>query len=212
MTRTEPQHPPLAPHVALDEYATGVLSAHERGEVEKHLEGCAECRAELAAIEALRSDLRGAYDREPGPGPRVRRAVFEHIDADGRDRVVPIGTKRRVPSLPRWAQLAALVLIVVQGGLLVRPTTEPVVATGPVVARGLEAQPTRLLISFNPNATEAQMRGVLEALGAHIVDGPTRSGEYRIELPAGEDPKRMADRLAAARAQGDLVQSLVIAP
>lgn len=52
----------------------------------------------------------------------------------------------------RWAPAAALLLIVIQGA------------------------------AFNPLALAAQMRELLDALGARIVDGPAATGAYVIEL------------------------------
>jgi hypothetical protein len=117
----------------------------------------------------------------------------------------------RAPSLPRWAQLAAMVLIVVQAALLIRPLTAPAVPPEQVTPRGLTQAPTQLRVVFNPNATDAQIRELLGALGARIVDGPSATGAYRVELQA-TDPTAVATALAAARARQDVLQSVDAAP
>ncbi|HEY6597751.1 MAG TPA: hypothetical protein VIZ30_00455 [Pseudomonadales bacterium] len=113
--------------------------------------------------------------------------------------------------MPLWAQLAAVVLILVQAGLLIRPLTTPAVPPDHVIARGLPSAPTRLQVVFNPTATEADIRGLLRSLSARIVDGPTPTGAYRLELTGG-DPKSVADKLRAARARRDILQSLDVVP
>ena len=207
------------PHVALDEYVTGVLSDDRRREVEAHLASCAECRAELESIRRLHAGLRAAFDAQTAPSARVKREVFTQVGGSGstarfdsgEPRIAPPARRFRVRSLPPWAQLAAVVLILVQAGLLIRPLTTPAAPPDQVVARGLTSAPMRLQVVFNPTATEADIRGLLGALGARIVDGPTPTGEYRLELTGG-DPKRVADELRVARARHDVVQSIDVAP
>jgi hypothetical protein len=66
---------------------------------------------------------------------------------------------------------------------------------------------TRLRLVFNPQATELQIRTLLQALGARVVDGPLPGGAYIVEV-APADPKAFGDKLRAARANGDVLQSL----
>lgn len=65
----------------LPAYSLGSLDPAEKSDFEHHLEGCAECQAELAwlepAAEVLASDIR---QYEPSPGLRSR--VMAEIDAD----------------------------------------------------------------------------------------------------------------------------------
>ena len=227
------------PHVAIDEYVTGVLSPDEQRTVEMHIFECDECRAELEATRRLHARLQAALDTEPGPSERVRRDVFAQIAArppaastgvpapaatqvadatsapGGRvgepGNVVRPSRWSRAPSLPRWAQLAAVVLIVVQAALLIRPLTEPAVPPDQVEPRGVAQAPAHLRVVFNPAATDAQIRAVLQTLGARIVDGPSAAGAYRLEL-RGADPKAVAAAIAAARAQPEVLQSVDAAP
>jgi hypothetical protein len=69
----------------------------------------------------------------------------------------------------------------------------------------------RLQVVFNPTATEADIRGLLKSLGARIIDGPTPTGAYRLELTGG-DPQSVAEKLRAARLRRDILQSLDVAP
>ena len=227
------------PHVAIDEYVTGALSPDEQRAVEAHIFECDECRAELEATRRLHARLQAALDDEPGPSERVRRDVFAQIAArpqassagvaapdvanvagapgapGGRagepTNVVRPSRWSRAPSLPRWAQLAAVVLIVVQAALLIRPLTEPAVPPDQVVPRGVGQAALHLRVVFNPAATDAQIRDVLRTLGARVVDGPSASGAYRLELQ-GADPKTVAAAIAAARAQQDVLQSVDATP
>jgi hypothetical protein len=103
------------------------------------------------------------------------------------------------------------VLIVVQAGVLVKVIPERGNTGGEVTRRGLAPAPTRLRAVFNSQATEAQIRELLGSLGARIVDGPASGDVYVIEL-ASSDPKSLGEQLNAARARGDILRSLDVAP
>jgi anti-sigma factor RsiW len=212
---------------ALAWYLAGALSDSERQAVERHLESCAECRAELESIRALRQDLRGAYDAEPGPSSRVKHAVLEGIKAPAGESIAQIEAFRRrefTPPrdaaakrgwsrtfrVPQWASVAAMLVIVVQAGLLIRSNVVSLPSDGEVTTRGLAPSATRLRAVFVPQASALQIRELLGSLGARIVDGPTDEGAYVIELPSG-DPKSLGTKLKAARAS-NVLQSLDLAP
>lgn len=205
-------------------YVTGQLSESERHEFTRHLESCAECQAELQSMTELKAELRDAFDAQRGPSPRARTALLAQLEAAAPshvDRRVPPAKHRslleqlsvwlRAPLVPRWAPAAALVLILVQAGLLLRMTPNPGPPASEVATRGLATSATRLTIVFNPLASETQIRELLTALGARIVDGPTAAGRYTIEITAA-DPKTVSEKLRAARAHSDILQSLDIAP
>lgn len=134
------------------------VGAEERGEVAvvtAHLEGCADCREDHAAIDRVRADLA----RLPAPAPQRdwQRQVWATIE------------KRRKP---RWWRLALPIALPLAGaaamaGLLLR-TPAPPPETGVLLA-----------VHFEPNPTRARTRGpgdaavgdlvVLEAAG---IDAP----------------------------------------
>ena len=76
----------------LDEYAASELSAQERGEVDEHLRGCADCRAALSGLRSLDARVRALPVRalpddflaqvyaklakeRPGTGPALHRSL-----------------------------------------------------------------------------------------------------------------------------------------
>jgi hypothetical protein len=64
----------------LDEYIDGGLAAEESGEVERHLEGCAECAAEVESLLALRARTRD-LPREIAPGRDLWPEIQARIQA-----------------------------------------------------------------------------------------------------------------------------------
>jgi anti-sigma factor RsiW len=70
----------------LDEYIDGGLAAAERDEVERHLEGCAECAAEVESLLTLRARTR-ALPREIAPGRDLWPEIQARIQAAPAPRV-----------------------------------------------------------------------------------------------------------------------------
>lgn len=202
---------------ALPGYVTGGLSERDRDIVAAHVAQCDECRAEVESLARLHTDVANELDAEPGPSPRVKQAVFAAIAADEpAPNVVTLRPRSRVsewlraPSMPRWAQAAAIAVIVLQAGLLVRSGLEPSPATD-ATPRGLSTHATRLRVVFNPQSSQAQMRELLGSIGGQVIAGPNAEGTFVIEL-RDTDPVTVADALRAARAHPDVLQSVEIAP
>jgi hypothetical protein len=170
---------------------------------------------ELASTIELRRALRTAFDAEPGPAPRARAAVLRRIHAQKSDQRVswlaPVAAWLRAPLVPRWAPAAALLLIVIQGAALIHMLPGRTNPAATVTTRALVTTATRLRVVFNPLASAAQMRELLDALGARIVDGPASTGAYVVELAAA-DPKQLSEKLNAARARHDVLLTLELAP
>lgn len=170
---------------------------------------------ELAATIELRRAVRNAFDAEPGPAPRVRAAVFKRIHASdsvqGASLLANLAAWLRAPRVPRWAPAVALLLIVIQGAVLLRMLPSRTSSTATVTTRALATTATRLRVVFNPLASAAQMRELLDTLGARIIDGPASTGAYVIEL-AVADPKQLSEKLNAARARHEVLLTLELAP
>jgi anti-sigma factor RsiW len=92
---------------ALVDLAVGTLDAAGAAPVQAHLAGCAECRADLAAMRGLPSELRDADLPEPDEDfwRRQRQAIMRRVRASG----VPSG---RV-STRRWQLVAAAATVVI---------------------------------------------------------------------------------------------------
>ena len=90
----------------LSAYLDGELSAEERREVAAHLEGCEECRRELALLKRLDAAL-GSLDA-PAPARLAERVL---------DRLQP---RRRRYVWQSLALAASLILGIVLGGTLAR--------------------------------------------------------------------------------------------
>jgi len=175
------------PDELLPWYANRSLGEAEHAAVEAHLRGCERCRAEVEFLAALRE--------------QVQRAPAVRMDEVGLQRL--LRQVRREQARPRRRlalAAAAAVVIVVQAALIGwLATREPVFEPlgGPAPA-GVVLQ-----LRFEPSATEANIRALLEAQHAVVIDGPSALGIYRVRLQglraddAGAVSKALADFRAA---------------
>lgn len=172
-------------------------------------------RAELASLRQLQRAVRQAFEAEPGPSPRAKVAVLQRIHAaDSGTRaswLEQFAAWLRAPLVPRWASAAALLLIVIQGAALVRMMPSRTNSSTAVTTRAVATNATRLRVVFNPLASAAQVRELLDSLGARIVDGPAPTGGYVIELTAA-DPRSLSKKLSVARARRDVLLTIDLAP
>jgi hypothetical protein len=169
----------------------------------------------LASKNEWQRAVRTAFDAEPGPAPHVRAAVLRQIRARDPDKrggfLAQLLAWLRAPLVPRWAPAVAMLLIMIQGAALIHMLPGRTSSTATVTTRALATNATRLRVTFNPLATAAQIRELLDALGARVVDGPTPAGGYVIELAAA-DPKQIGEKLNAARARRDVLLTLELSP
>lgn len=123
----------------LDELVSGELPDIERRHVERHLDGCGECRAEAQAIRAL---LAEAATLPAGVAPPVdlwQGIVLRLEPRQGgatavveETRVIPFAPRRRTWQPPRWALQAAAAVMLVVGSSLATATLVRRPARGPV--------------------------------------------------------------------------------
>jgi anti-sigma factor RsiW len=171
-------------------YVNGTLSVDEIEQVDAHLAACDECRSELAIERKLARDVATLpLDVDSGWKAMTRRLADERRGGGARSPIALL--RRRVPlGWAAGASLAASVAAVVAViGLQVDRSPEQTYrALGtPDAAAGGQA-----VVLFKPDTTEQQMRVILSANDARLVDGPTAAGAYvlRIERGSTEDAIR----------------------
>jgi len=193
-------------------FLTGTLDETESRLVDAHLQTCAACRGELE----WERQLREANNVEL-PGRDVDRA-FAALRArlPAHARATPSWRERlqawRESVLPRpwlgWAlvaQTAAIsVLLVVLASTRAQTADES--HTYRALSRPVSTEPARLVVAFAPHTEVAELRRVLLASGARIVDGPTAADAYILAVA----PEKLDAAVQQLRAEKSvlLVQSL----
>ena len=181
-------------------YAGGQLAPDEARQVHEHLQGCAQCRRDLEWEHGMRAeavasagalpegvDMEGALARLlPALGPQERTDAPAHtIAGDGAEapRALPWWRTAAAnqPSWLRWTVAAQWVVIAGLATLLLRPDAEP--AAYHVLGSGVAAG-GNLVVVFQPNTSERELRRILQAQNARVVDGPTVTDAYLISVPS----------------------------
>ena len=176
----------------------GTLEPGDAVLFEAHLAECEECRRDLAANLALRE----LYAEMPVTGQPARPALFDALDA----RLPPPGDsswrflKRRLSSgWGRAAQAAVAAAAAVALVLYIVPARQE----GDYRLLGSETsgQPGNAIVLFAPDTAERDLRAALEQAGARLVDGPTASGAYIVQMPEA----RRAEALEGLRATPQVI-------
>ena len=164
-------------------YATGQLDAADRARVERHLLSCSDCREQLAVERRLIDEFQAMAPEVESGWVRLRGRI---------DTPVQVARAPKQPFAELWAFLtrpavaaiavAQLAFVVIAGGALLslsRPAYH-VLGSAPVPADA------NVIVIFDADTTEGEMRGALGAAGASIVGGPTSADAYLLHVaPAG---------------------------
>jgi anti-sigma factor RsiW len=183
-------------------YATGRLEPDDAARVETHINGCARCRAELKLERRLKAEVADM----PSAVDQGWAAMLERLHPAARNGAGPSWFAGRAGGLWRvgrpwigWAVAAGMGAVFVAGAL--SPRTPMSAATYHTLAAPPAARPGNVVVVFQPDATEAQIRTALAASGARLVDGPTAADAYVLNVP----PSRRETALATLRASKPVV-------
>ncbi|HSQ80394.1 MAG TPA: zf-HC2 domain-containing protein [Casimicrobiaceae bacterium] len=182
-------------------FVNGTLGGDELAGVERHLRECGRCRREVALLKEVQT-VCAAAELVPDAMPGYRR-LSERISGGRRigalaDRLRSFRLQwQRAPHWARWTivgEFAAIVAV----SLWVRPldsnSGEVYETLGSPVMRS--ASVGTIAVVFRPEARESDLRRIVQAAGARLVDGPTETNAYVLRVPAG----RRKEALAALRA------------
>jgi len=178
-------------------YANGTLDAGEHELVHAHLSECAACRADLALLRAQFDVIDEEDDASRASTDddwhRLRNRLHAHRQAAARSPVqrARSGWRNAAPWM-RVAVAAQLAVVAVLGAFLVGVPLQRETAPQPEY-RTLSATPAApvsnddtLLVVFDPRLTDAQLRELLGANHARIVDGPNTAGAFLVAAPQGQ--------------------------
>ena len=179
-------------------YANGTLRGEELEFVSQHVRTCEACQRE---VEWLRT-IYAACAASPALRDAGRAAGNELDEAAARPRrgnaAALVGTWQAAPAWTRWLLAAQLSAIVVLGGWMAVDTR------GSASYRTLGATTPSaqmrdaVAIMFDPGITESEVRRLVLNVGGRIVDGPTATDVYVLEIPA-ERTERALEMLHAER-------------
>jgi anti-sigma factor RsiW len=186
--------------VLLPWFVNGTLDPDERELVQQHLRGCTACQQQ---VDWLR-DLHAACVAGCAQGGASK--AFERLrhqleapparrDSKARLRSRKIAARFALP----WAIAAGVTILIVLaslwGPMLDAPALYRTLGAGHTVAHG------SLVVVFDPATRESELRGILRAVEARIVDGPTAQNAYVLDVAA----ERQDQALQALRTERAVV-------
>ena len=203
----EPAH--RAAEMLLPWFVNGTLRGAELDSVERHLHDCARCQHEVFWLR----EIQAAY----ASGETVQnltssfQKLQRRLDEPRKELGLVAwlrGSWRQTQFWARWAVVAELLVIIVLGTLLVSGTQRaPLYRT----LGAVESAPHvtgRLVVVFDPRITEAELRRIVRGIGARVVDGPTATNAYVLELSA----ERQGVALKTLRAERAVVLAERLGP
>ena len=168
---------------ALLDYIAGRLPGPDRAAIDRAAAEDPDLAAELAVMQGLRNVMQQDQDDLP-PGElgwkRLERAMAAQDAQDAQTRGLAPAPSPAVRRTPTWAVAAgAAVAAVIGWQFLATPLID-----GPGAGYGTASGPAAaafvLTVGFAPQATEAELRGLLDATGGRIVDGPSALGLWQV--------------------------------
>lgn len=176
--------------------ANGRIQTADREWVEAHVQGCADCRAELAAQHQVASQVKTDQDSIPpsGVGDSGEQRSFNRLwarieAAESASMPIDGGEENSRPALRssrtvRWLAAAVVVQAIGLGvlGLAFNSTRGDTFRTVSEVEPRLNAPAVRIV--FAPGSSITTINTLLTHQGLSIVSGPGRSDNFTAELSA----------------------------
>jgi len=158
-------------------YVNGTLTPEELSYVQKHLDECGPCRQEADWLRELHAACIAA-ESTPG-GAAALRNLRRQFEGRGPDRAGRV--RARSGSWTRWSLAASFIVLAAFAVSVMRDSVvapyHTLASTSGVAGKG------SLIVVFDPAATEAELRRILREAGARMVDGPTQSNAYVLDVP-----------------------------
>jgi anti-sigma factor RsiW len=157
-------------------HANGTLEPGEKALLDTHLAECEECRRDLASERLMRE----LYEAMPVAN-QPARAPSPALRLQSRRHTAWRSVTRRLSTT--WGKVAMATAAAVALVVAVAPERPD----GEYQLLGSEpaAQDGNAIVLFAPETPARDLRAALEQAGARLVDGPTASGAYIVQVPGG---------------------------
>lgn len=180
-------------------HANGTLEPGERAAVNDHLAECVECRADLAAEQALRAHIAAIPTASPAEPALKAQGVLPNT---------PVRLfRRRISTGWQLAASAAVAAIVALAVPLALTPSQPR-DDYRLLSSGATSSSGNAIVLFAPETSQRELRTALGEAGAEIVGGPTASGAFEVWL----DPATRTAALGALRENKQVLLAQPIDP
>jgi hypothetical protein len=174
-------------------YATGQLDECDRAIVEDHLQGCVQCQQQLFVERRIVDEFGTLVPQVENGWAKLRAS----LDAPALSKRPPLFQ----PLVEMWHSLtrpaamgfvaAQAVFLLIAGSLFIS-LQRPPAAQYHALSSGSVPTQANMIVMFQGNTTEQQMRDALNASGASLVGGPTEADAYLLHVQANERARAIA--------------------
>ncbi len=166
------------PELLLPWYVNGTLNDNERRQVEAWLESSEQAQEELQLLQQLSAELQEqVHSKQGSAGELGWRRLQKQLE--------PVVSEKKPVFWLRPALAAAVMLICVQSILLLYLwPAEQTDSDWQTLSAG-HGQPA-IQVMFQPQATEKQIRELLQTYHLQLIDGPSAAGLYRARIMSGQ--------------------------
>ena len=210
MTGRVLQFDPAAHKVAdalLPWFVNGTLDADEAEFVQRHLDECTRCQHEAEWLRGLQAAC-VACASAPNASTAVSK-LRRHLEAPSGDRSratrPPHGGRARPWS--QWVIAAQLVVIAALGTVLVTGDGGLAIYRTLGDTNATSSATGALVVVFAPDTPESELRRILRQADARVVDGPTKTNAYILDVPM--ERRKLAAQALRAEHAVTLVEPLV---
>ena len=179
-------------------YVNGTLRGDELATVEQHLRTCGQCQSE---VEWLRQVFAACAALSPLQDAPMERFSIPGNAVAAMPRRWPVRLGGGWQAAPAWARgllAAQLAAIVVLGAMVaIEPDSMPTYQTLGTESRSA-ASGHAVAVVFDPATSEAEIRRIVASVGGRIVDGPTATHAFVLELPAAQSEQALRSLRAEA--------------
>ncbi len=184
-------------------YVNGTLEGKEKDKVEQAIIDDPSLKGELHFLERMREEVK-AQEVENSPGELGLKRLQKSLEQEKlkSDPIALARSKIASEQNRTWRAIAvaACVLLMIQT-VIVAPHW---LQNGTLVAAGGPSA-ADISVTFAPDATESNIRGLLLGLNLSIVEGPSALGVYHLST---DDDIQQA--VQALKSRGDLVESVQV--
>jgi anti-sigma-K factor RskA len=186
-------------------FVNGTLDAGERAQVEQHLHDCPACRRECAWLQQLAAAC--SEDEVQVDASRAFARLAPRLTGDGEPCPRSAARPGRTGLLAWWGASRGAWLrfaVALQLGVIVTLGAVLVAGIAPAyrtLGARQDAAPAAgtVIVVFDAATPERELRRILRDAGARIVDGPTVTGAYVLDVDG--PPETRATALARLRAE-----------
>lgn len=174
-------------------YATGQLDARDQAIVEDHLQGCVQCQQQLFLERRIVDEFGTLVPQVENGWAKLHARINAPAKVSRPPLLQPlIDMWRAITRPPVIGLVATQALLLLVAGSIFFSLHRPQAAQYHALSSGSSPAEANMIVMFQGNTTEQQMREALDASGASLVGGPTAADAYLLHVAGNQRSNALA--------------------